>query len=164
MVISYRLYSIQKHDFPLGKSRWEFLGMLCAVSIVKCTFFESVEMILEFLREKTLVVDDDDNSVKNAIDIPKGQIQFIFWSNSSSTLHQTSLLRGELVGWGINGGYDGTNTILSAKKTSHVEQPPPGAFVCIRDDDDDVLKHFSSFFFSFLFLKPLFSHGPNASG
>ena len=98
MYISYRLYSIQKHDFPLGKSRWEFLGMLCAVSIVKCTFFESVEMILEFLREKTLVVDDDDNSVKNAIDIPKGQIQFIFWSNSSSTLHQTSLLRGELVG------------------------------------------------------------------
>ena len=66
------------------------------ISIVKCTFFESVEMILEFLREKTLVVDDDDNSVKNAIDIPKGQIQFIFWSNSSSTtLRQTSLLRGD---------------------------------------------------------------------
>ena len=112
-------------------------------------------MILEFLREKTLVVDDD-NSVKNAIDIPKGQIQFIFWSNSSSsTLLQTSLLRGELVGWGINGGY-GTNTILSAKKTSHVEQPPPGAFVCIRDDDDDVLKHFSSFFSHSCFWNPFF--------
>ena len=70
--------------------------LFCTISIVKCTFFESVEMILEFLREKTLVVDDDDNSVKNAIDIPKGQIQFIFWSNSSSTtLRQTSLLRGD---------------------------------------------------------------------
>ena len=96
-------------------------------------------MILEFLREKTLVVDDD-NSVKNAIDIPKGQIQFIFWSNSSSTLLQTSLLRGQeasMVGSMV--------PILVSAKTSHVE-PPPGAFVCIRDDDDDVLKHFSSFF------------------
>ena len=106
-------------------------------------------MILEFLREKTLVVDDD-NSVKNAIDIPKGQIQFIFWSNSSSTLLQTSLLRGQeasMVGSMV--------PILVSAKTSHVE-PPPGAFVCIRDDDDDVLKHFSSFFSHSCFWNPFF--------
>ena len=51
-IISYRLYSSQKPDFSPRKSRWEFLGMFyCKIY----TFFESVEMILEFLREKTLV-------------------------------------------------------------------------------------------------------------
>ena len=74
-------------------------------------------MIQEFKGEN--FSGDDDNSVKNAIDIPKGQIQFIFWS---------------------------TNLTFAAyhQRTSHVE--PPGVFVCIRDDDDDVLKHFSFFF------------------
>ena len=82
-------------------------------------------MILEFKGEN--FSGDDDNSVKNAIDIPKGQIQFIFWS---------------------------TNLTFAAyhQRTSHVE--PPGVFVCIRDDDDDVLKHFSSFF---VLVAPFFS-------
>ena len=34
---------------------------------------------------------------------------------------------------------------------------PPGVFVCIRDHDDDVLKHFSSFFFPLLVLFFLFA-------
>ena len=110
--------------------------LFCTISIVKCTFFERVcgndPGIFE--GENFTVVDDDDNSVKNAIDIPKGQIQFIFWSNSSSTLLQTSLLRGQeasMVGSMVP-------ILLVSAKTSHVE-PPPGAFVYIRDDDDDVL-------------------------
>ena len=126
--------------------------LFCTISIVKCTFFERVcgndPGIFE--GENFTVVDDDDNSVKNAIDIPKGQIQFIFWSNSSSsTLLQTSLLRGQeasMVGSMVP-------ILLVSAKTSHVE-PPPGAFVCIRDDDDDVLKHFSSFF---VLVAPFFS-------